>query len=335
MKVDFSLIVVIYCATRDTIPLSAFKKVRKIFSTENETEYLVQYNGETYTLKVIKATSYSTFTNVTKEFVSEEVNKTKGCPFLPQPEIVYVENGVVYIIFKFAVEMTLAQLLEKEKRMSERKVRFFACQIALALSHLHKNNLLSPFLTMEKILVDCEGYISLNDFGTYRLLSIDSKTIYLESIKHKEHIIQKHLDPVYLQLAKVSLSTDWWDFGIMVYQMLIGKLVFNEINQVVQKNGHVLEVSFPDPFEHLIFLTDTARSFISLLLCKDSNKKFNDDFVLKHSFLDSEEYKKTIIEKKADLTQIFLLAEDKKEFRFEDCAQEAISKIYPLDKKSK
>ena len=55
--------------------------------------------------------------------------------------------------------------LRKERKFSEARSKFYALSIALALGHLHEQNIIYRDIKPENILMGEDGYISLTDFG--------------------------------------------------------------------------------------------------------------------------------------------------------------------------
>jgi len=58
-----------------------------------------------------------------------------------------------------------------------KRVKFYAAQIALALNHLHSNSIIYRDLKPENILMDKEGYLKLADFGMAKELQGDEKAM--------------------------------------------------------------------------------------------------------------------------------------------------------------
>ena len=55
------------------------------------------------------------------------------------------------------------------KRFTEYRSKFYTAQVALALGHLHKKDILYRDLKPENILVSEDGYLYLADFGLAKI----------------------------------------------------------------------------------------------------------------------------------------------------------------------
>ena len=59
----------------------------------------------------------------------------------------------------------LFQYMRSLRHFQQSHVAFYTAQIALALTYLHKNNIMYRDLKPENILVSKDGYLRLSDFG--------------------------------------------------------------------------------------------------------------------------------------------------------------------------
>lgn len=60
--------------------------------------------------------------------------------------------------------------LRNSTRFGEDRAQFYAAQVALAIGHLHKKNIIYRDLKPENILMDEDGYICITDFGLAKIL---------------------------------------------------------------------------------------------------------------------------------------------------------------------
>jgi len=55
--------------------------------------------------------------------------------------------------------------LQKDRRFTEDRARFYLCEIILALEHLHKRNIIYRDLKPDNIVFDEDGHAMMTDFG--------------------------------------------------------------------------------------------------------------------------------------------------------------------------
>ncbi len=84
-------------------------------------------------------------------------------------DFVFQNEFRIYFIMDFIKGGELFRHLNRMKRFSEEEARFLITQIALALGHLHKNNILYRDLKPENVLFNEDGYLKLADFGLAKM----------------------------------------------------------------------------------------------------------------------------------------------------------------------
>ena len=152
--------------------------------------------------------------------------------------------------------------MQSEHRFSQDKTAFYAVQIALALGHLHKSKILYRDLKPENILLDSNGYIKLSDFGLAKNAS-ESLTFCGTA---------EYISPEILNHETHDHKSDWWAFGILIYEMLTGVPPFYDQNRnmmflQIQKS----EVKWPEEDRHGFSLSEEAKDLIFLLLIKNKD----------------------------------------------------------------
>jgi len=76
----------------------------------------------------------------------------------------FVRGGELYKIFK------------AHKRLPEQAVKFYACQITMAIGYLHTKGIMHRDLKLENILIDESGYLKIIDYGLAKTLPQDDLT---------------------------------------------------------------------------------------------------------------------------------------------------------------
>lgn len=143
------------------------------------------------------------------------------------------------------------------------RTRFYVAEIALALGHLHKQNIIYRDLKPENVLMDEHGHICLTDFGMAKI------------VRKNELAMSFCGTPEYLSPEMVlgvghSKSCDWWALGILTFEMLFALPPFYTKNQD-QMFSMIKEaiIQFPEK----VPISAEAKSFIQMCCRKDPSKR--------------------------------------------------------------
>ncbi len=262
----------LYSRTEESkhVAITEFKVTRAEAKGAYEEVYLAEHVSTNliFSMKLLRCNDVLDTDKITREIIIAEVKKNSGCLFLSAPEYVYQAAGCLYLFFKRMMGKDLGYVLNREKRFTERKAQFYAAQVALALSHLHRNGIIYRDLRPENVLIDEEGYISLNDFGIYRFVGEDKKRALMNATAVNFPRYQEYLPPEHFVPDKeITKAADWWSLGVLLYEMLVG------ITPFYSRDLHILKqqiasnpVTYPDPMKHHILISDWAKDIISKVL---------------------------------------------------------------------
>ena len=152
-----------------------FEILREIGKGAYGIVYLVKKKntGEIFAMKELSKNVIIDNDQVELVRLERDILKMDDHPFMANMKYVFQTEEEVYFVMKFVKGGDLFnQLLKAEnRRFPEEVVRFYIIQIALALGHLHKKNILYRDLKTENILMDADGYLCLTDFGMATVLS--------------------------------------------------------------------------------------------------------------------------------------------------------------------
>lgn len=134
-----------------------------------------------------------------------------------------VEDDTAYLAMRLMQHGTLADLLRKQGTLSLDKTLHFVEQIAQGLEFMHSMEVVHRDLKPSNILLDEESNIYLSDFGAVYLLSA--------SASKSENAMRlsgtpSYIAPELLQGESATPVSDIYSFGVMIYQMLCGRLPF-------------------------------------------------------------------------------------------------------------
>eukprot|EP01097_Dermamoeba_algensis_P012097 TRINITY_DN975_c0_g1_i2.p1 TRINITY_DN975_c0_g1~~TRINITY_DN975_c0_g1_i2.p1 ORF type:complete len:234 (+),score=39.33 TRINITY_DN975_c0_g1_i2:908-1609(+) len=104
-----------------------------------------------------------------------------------------------------------------EKKFSEERTRFYCAEIACGLEFLHNAGVIYRDLKPENILITEDGHICLTDFG------IAKEGLQSESDRTETFCgTPEYLAPEILECVGYGKGVDWWSFGTLMFEMLVG-----------------------------------------------------------------------------------------------------------------
>ena len=179
--------------------------------------YLVKHKSteKLYALKVLKKRKFLTQKNI--KLILRERNlliTLKKHPFLVQFYAAFQSEDKLFFLIEYCPGGELFNLLHKRKRLSFIEAKFYSAQILLALEYLHNKNFIYRDLKPENILIDATGYIKLTDFGLSREISEEKIYSLCGTVEY--------LSPESFTKSGYGKEVDWWAFGILLYEMVVG-----------------------------------------------------------------------------------------------------------------
>lgn len=89
-------------------------------------------------------------------------------------EFVFQSDTRLYFVIEFLKGGELYKHFLKKRRFQEEEAKFYSCQIAMAIGHLHKQSILHRDLKLENIMINGDGYIKVIDFGLAKIINDDN-----------------------------------------------------------------------------------------------------------------------------------------------------------------
>lgn len=150
------------------------------------------------------------------------------------------QDEIDYIVMEYVSGKTLKELINYSGKLTYNTAIKIAMQIAKALDCAHRNNIIHRDIKPQNILVTENGEVKVTDFGIAK--STDSKTITnTTSIIGSAH----YLSPEQAKGTYIDFRSDIYSFGIVLYEMVTGRLPFEGESPVTVALKHLQEEPVP------------------------------------------------------------------------------------------
>ncbi|PWM39593.1 MAG: Stk1 family PASTA domain-containing Ser/Thr kinase [Clostridiales bacterium] len=160
------------------------------------------------------------------QFRRRFTNESKAITMLSQSNIVDVydvslEGDALYIVMEYIDGITLKEYMDKKGALSSAEALHFVKQILKGLAHAHERGIVHRDIKPHNIILLKDGTIKITDFGIARLTKFDTQTISDMAIGSVHYI-----SPEQASGDRTDARSDIYSVGIILYEMLTGKLPF-------------------------------------------------------------------------------------------------------------
>ncbi len=250
------------------------------------------------------------------EFIKKFNTEAQSAASLAHPNIVQIydvcnEDTLYYIVMELIQGKTLKEIITEDGILSWKWSVNIAIQIASALETAHKNNIIHRDIKPHNIIITEDGIAKVTDFGIAKAVSNSTITAFGTTIGSVHYFSPEHARGGY-----TDAKSDLYSLGIVMYEMLTGKVPFDADTPVSVALKQVQEEPV-DPMKYNENIPVSVNRIILKAMQKDPNlryqnatemvqdlslalKKPNEDFVVLATRSDDSPTKKipTLYEKK-------------------------------------
>ena len=183
--------------------------------------------------------------------------ESQAVAMLSHPNIVSVydvshSDNIDYIVMELIEGITLKQYMEQKGTLNWREALHFATQICKALEHAHSRGIIHRDIKPQNIMVLRDGSVKVADFGI-ACLANQGQTLTQEALGSVHYI-----SPEQARGDRIDARSDIYSAGVVLYEMLTGRLPFEGDSAVSVAIQHLSSVplaprdidpSIPEPLE--------------------------------------------------------------------------------------
>lgn len=176
-----------------------------------------------------------------EEFVRRFYQEAESAAKLSHPNIVATydvgrEGSLYYIVMELVDGPSLGELIAADGRLPEPVAIDYAAQICSGLAYAHRQGLLHRDIKPANILVTKDDVVKISDFGIARAVSTQTMALTKPGlVMGSVH----YISPEQAQGHDLHESSDLYSVGIVLYEMLVGKLPYNGESPVTVALKHI------------------------------------------------------------------------------------------------
>jgi len=152
------------------------------------------------------------------------------------------DRSQVYMVMEWVDGRLLRQVLNEQRKFPIERALRIAVAICDALAYIHSHGVVHRDLKPENIMVDAEDHIKLIDFGI--AANVGSRRITFAKFSQTMGT-PDYISPEQVRGKRGDARSDIYALGVMLYEMLTGKVPFTGPNAFVIMNDRLLNNPVP------------------------------------------------------------------------------------------
>lgn len=169
-----------------------------------------------------------------EDFTRRFRNESKAIAILSHPNIVKVYDvsfgqRFQYIVMEYVDGITLKEYIEQQRDIKWKEAVHFTVQILRALQHAHDKGIVHRDIKPQNIMLLPDGTVKVTDFGIARFSRNEMRnTAATDKAIGSVH----YISPEQARGDVTDEKADIYSLGVMMYEMLTGKLPFESENAI-------------------------------------------------------------------------------------------------------
>ncbi|KAM3620806.1 uncharacterized protein V6R79_002229 [Siganus canaliculatus] len=183
-------------------------------------------------------------------------------PFLTHLYSTFQSKEHLFFVMEYLNGGDLMFHIQHKGRFDLNRATFYASEIVVGLQFLHSKGIIYRDLKLDNVMLDKDGHIKIADFGMCKenVLGEAKATTFCGT--------PDYIAPEILLGQKYTFSVDWWSFGVLVYEMLIGQSPFQGDDE-----DELFESIRSDTPHYPRWITKESKNLIELLFERDPSRR--------------------------------------------------------------
>ncbi|KAG0666877.1 Serine/threonine kinase [Rhodotorula mucilaginosa] len=221
-------------------------------------------SAQLYAIKVLK-----------KEFIIEhdEIESTKSekrvfltaakerHPFLLGLHSCFQTETRIYFVMEYVSGGDLMLHIQREQ-FTPRRAKYYAAEVLLALEYFHQNGIVYRDLKLDNILLTLDGHVKVADYGLCK------EDMWFGKTTSTFCGTPEFMAPEIILEQRYGRAVDWWAFGVLIYEMLLGQSPFRGDDE-----EEIFDAILEDEPLYPIHMPKDSVSILTKLLTKDPTRR--------------------------------------------------------------
>ncbi len=208
-----------------------------------------------------------------EEFIRRFNTEAQAVASLTHPNIVSVydvghEGDLYYIVMELIQGKTLKEIIVADGALSWKWSVNVAIQIASALETAHKNNIIHRDIKPHNIIITEDGIAKVTDFGIAKSVSNSTITAFGTTLGSVHYFSPEHARGGF-----TDAKSDLYSLGVVLYEMLTGKVPFDADTPVSVALKHMQERPV-EPIEINPSIPTAVNKIVMKAMRKDPNLRY-------------------------------------------------------------
>ncbi len=212
--------------------------------------------------------------SVNVSFVERFRREAQAAANLSHPNIVSVfdwgeADNTYFIVMELVEGVTLASLIKESGRLDPQKAASIAADVAASLSFAHKHGVIHRDVKPSNVLLTEDGQVKVTDFGIARAATADGDLTQTGAVMGTA----TYIPPEQAQGLVVDGRSDVYSLGVVLYEMLVGRVPFFGDSPLAIAYKHVREEP-PHPRTLAPEIPEALEAVVLKAMAKDPGLRY-------------------------------------------------------------